>query len=325
MHRKTYTAPLCQFGLDPEPGEDFFVLYDYKDWYPNEVGINIPSLSLTVVNEPPFQPDGCSTITATNPGSFPNQQPIATSYLLPNSDPNVPFQTGRRFATPIDVWSIEVADYEQNYSTASSGVPCSELEPDESICSGSDACHGTFDISPCVGFGTLGNDNTLASGDRTVEENHPCRNRLFVQGVFEGGSPGDKTYSVQMSEPGSDNFETATYRTFNGNSADIIENSILGGYDIGSVSFAGGSASLDPNPPSDGTGQYETGFNFVTEQCFCFQFAGTIINLGRIQTVSPSAINGKFGFRNKEITNERILRDVDDSFVEIGDPQFSFP
>lgn len=319
-----------QFGLDQEPGEDFFVLYDYKDWYPNEVGINIPSFGLDYVSGD--NEVGCGLVKAKNVGSFPDLQPIATSYLLPNSDPNIPFQITRRLATPPEVWSIDVADYDQTFPE-SSGYSCYELFVDPIIpgftfCEGSDSCHGTFDVSSVVGFGTLGNDNSLTGGDRTVEENHPCRNRLFVQGVFEGGSPGDKTYSVQMSEPGSDDFETATYSTFSGNSAIIIENSILAGYNIGRVTFAGGSLSDDPNPPTNGNGLYTSFYNEVTQSCGCASLEeppGTLINLGRIQTVNPIAVNGAFGFRKRAATDFQTTTTLTDSFVEIGDPQFSFP
>ena len=309
------------FTFPSSDEDEYFILYDFKDYYHTEIGLSLPATNIQIgLNE--IQ-DECAILEVLNPGQFPAKDLIATSTPVPSS--NLPFDPQRTWVGPIDVWSISVASFRQIFPD-SEGFPCSDIPEGFTFCEGEGSCHGTFANSPSVGYGTSGLATSVGIGQRTVVENHPCRNRLFVQGVFEVGSVYvDKAYSVFLSEEGSSNFGGVTYEIFSGNSADII--ALAPQYDIGGVNFNSAlPPGSDPNPPSDGTNFYRSFFNDFTEECGCVNTdPGTIDNKGRVDTrMIPGFDNGQFGFSQPQIDCTRNLGIVPDSFISYGTPSILF-
>lgn len=278
-----------RYSLLPDtPEQEIFVLYDYKDYYFEEVGMNINqgSAGTEPVERVDFPCD--ITYTAEEGGTFPAVQAIATGYLVPEA--TLPFDLTRRFACPADSWIITPGALEQNFPYASNGDTCENnaLDPYPAFCRSEGLCHGDKDIIQPEAHGAIGNTNCVRRGYRNVFEEHPTRNRLFVQGVFKDEVFGQSSsYSVQISAPGSDDFEGATYVTFTGGAADQIELYEANGVELGSVFF--GSDGTDPNPPTSFSESPETIYyvNFSDPfgppyNCDCVAPNVTFLNLGRV-------------------------------------------
>ena len=147
----------------------------------------------------------------------------------------------------------------------------------------------------------MGNEEVMAYSQRTVEANHPVRNRLFVQGIFKSvlSSDSELAYSYMLSDVGSDNFELSNYFTFTGTAAQRINTSstTFGGLDFGR-GFPSG-VDLDPNPPSSwsdqGTNPQAQYFSENTNIefgppwfCDCDEATSEVLNFGRQDDLNTS-------------------------------------
>jgi hypothetical protein len=223
---------------------EYFVLYDYKDYYPDQVGLQLAEGSYdSVVTSIGI----CDTATCPS-GSVPSRQYLAYRTLVANAPGStLPFQPEAQLTCPNQGWDAPINDPSQTFP-ASSGVSCDDQPSGEPECDSEELCHGSQNLPDYVGYGSMGEEDVFGFTERTVEENHPYRNRLFVQGIwFDPGF----AYSFCLSDVGTDDFEGFDYVTFTGTAALRIEQSTSA---IGYLDFGTGYPSgvdLDPNPPSD--------------------------------------------------------------------------
>jgi hypothetical protein len=238
------------FVFDSGDPDQYFILYDYKDYYPDQVGLVLAEGSYDSVVT---SISGCDTATCPS-GTVPSRQYLAYRTLKPlPPGSQFPFQPEARLTCPNQGWDAPINDPTQSFP-ASSGVSCDDQPSGEPECDSEELCHGSQTLPNYVGFGSMGERDVFGFTARTVEENHPYRNRLFVQGIWfdvEALDPLEHAYSFIISEVGTDDFEGSDYVTFSGTAALRIEqsNSVRGGLDFGTGYPFG--VDLDPNPPSD--------------------------------------------------------------------------
>ena len=338
------------FVFDLSNPDEYFILYDYKDYYPDQVGLVVSSGSYSAVES---SMSGCDDITCPG-GSVPSRQYLAYRTLKPNPPGSVlPFQPEARLTCPNQGWDAPINDPTQVFP-ASSGVSCDDQPSGEPECDSEELCHGSQNLPDYVGYGSAGNSDVFGFTERTVEENHPYRNRLFVQGIWVNvGSldPLEHLYSFCLSDVGSDDFEGFDYVTFSGTAAVRIEQStsIRGGLDFGTGFPAG--VDLDPNPPSNpdpGSGPlpYLWSGNSSLPKfgppwlCDCDEANAIIVNNGNIDSLCASgSVQGYAGGVWKTGTygwaepTDPLGPEITDNFLDggvgtprtIGEPQLNFP
>ena len=286
-----------QYGIydpdDPDDEQQFFVMYDFKDYYFEEVGMNIGSGAVGSNTQTDTDPS-CDVLFQASPGEdFPAVQAIAFSYLLP-APASLPFSTDLGFACPANSWSITLGELDQNFQIASNGLECEEQDIGD-FCKSVSLCHGPKDIITPVAYGAIGNTSCVFRGYRSVFEDHPCRNCLFIQGVFKQ-TRNDfldivGAYSVQLSNPGDAVFASASYQTFTGTAYDQIDfYETFYSLDVGRVFF--GSDGQDPNPPTSYSSADEQRIYFENFSdplgppfnCDCLSPTVQVLNYGRVDS-----------------------------------------
>ena len=291
----------CVFDIgDPE---QYFILYDYKDYYPDQIGLVVASGDWGDDFE---RNNICDTMSAGNEATWPSRQYIAYRTLAPNPPNSIrPFQPDGRLTCPNQCWSLEIPKWEQVFED-DSGTACDdEPFPPGPDCGSSEFCHGSQELGENVAYGAMGNQEVLSYSDRTVEANHPVRNRLFVQGIyvsFASTLPGSESVdanSFMLSDVGSDDFEGSNYYTFTGTACERIRNGFA---DTGGLNFGRGfptGVDLDPNPPSSWTDQdvffsprYFAANNALEFGppwfCDCLEATNIVNNLGRLDDLHTS-------------------------------------
>ena len=264
-------------------GEDrAFITYDYKDYYPNQVGLNVPEGAVgqgvkSVTSQ-------CDTITA-NPGSpFPAIQFIAYAYEIENSTGYefLPFKTRQRYACPEQAYRIDMGALTQNFFVPSNGISCFD-NSFEDYCASVEFCHGLKPMPTYACYAHFGSDNAVQAGGRSVFSDNPLRNRMFVQGLRSSSSL--EVVVVSASQPGKDDFEGFEFLTFTGSNAVRIFNS---GQLIGSLNFGNQiQPNQEPIPPTDTNcslnGEVHQNIqNLFTEECFCSDPGCSFVNYGKV-------------------------------------------
>lgn len=287
------------FVFDPTDASQYFILYDYKDYYPDQIGLVVQSGEWGSDFE---LSNSCDTISADDDATWLTRTYLAYRTLAPNLPGSlVPFQADGRLTCPNQSWDAPVPDWEQVFED-DSGTACDdEPVPPGPNCGSSEYCHGSQDVGINVAYGAMGNEEVLSYSQRTIEANHPVRNRLFVQGIFKSvlSSDSELAFSYMLSDVGSDNFELSNYFTFTGTAAQRIDTSstTFGGLDFGR-GFPSG-VDLDPNPPSSWSDQdtnpqaqyfsENTNIEFGPPWfCDCDEATSEVLNFGRQDDLNTS-------------------------------------
>lgn len=336
------------FVFDQSNPDEYFILYDYKDYYPESVGLVVASGSWGTGSQ---KNNTCDTMTAQTNATWSSRQYLAYRSLVPLAPGSLlPFQPDARLTCPNQSWDVQVPEHRQVFED-DSGTDCDD-EPSGPNCGSSEFCHGEQDLGSNVAYGAMGNDEVLSYSERTVEQNHPVRNRLFVQGIFNdleiNPASLEDVYSFALSDVGSDDFEGNDYVTFTGLAAFRIRtgNTTAGGLDFGR-GFPSG-VDLDPNqdssPASPRFFSENTSLEFGPPYfCDCADATNEILNYGLLDDLYTSQqiyrggnwINPTPGWEDisLKLTSNLIDNGVSLSYEEtrrgtdrvIGTPQFNFP
>lgn len=262
--------------------ERAYITYDYKDFYPTQVGLNIPSGNVGDATK--TAEDDCSTVIAYPGSAFPSIQAIAVAYEIDNDFgmESLPFKTNQLYACPFEAWRIDMGLLTQEFFEESNGISCFD-NPSEDYCKSEEFCHGFKTMPSYACYGSLGSTNAVQAGSRTVFPDNPLRNRLFIQGLK--ASSALQVVTVSASAPGSDDFEGYEYLTFTGNDAQAIFDS---GQSVGSIDFGNPSPPTiqEPIPNTDQNcsdfGQvHQNILNPFGPECYCFDPQCSFVNYGK--------------------------------------------
>lgn len=285
------------YSFDPEPEDQAqFILYNYLDYYPNEFGLSVASgapgsKTMRDLLEP------CSVEYEVPPGdTFPGVEIVGVAEPVMHAI--LPMQVSQRFIVPNESWTIQLGKPYQNHREPDNGKSCNENFEDcppntNCFCPSSGLCHGVnTGIAQPYGFGSVGSTNALSRSPASRHvKGSPLKNRLFLQRCFRqiGNDffpSRPSAIGVQASAEGSDDFETATFETYTGPTAESVD-FYVDGY------IRGGSDGEDPNPPllaGDGEG-YPIGmyrYNLINQvdvydfECSCIPSGVINANHGRL-------------------------------------------
>ena len=319
---------------DDDPDNAFFILYDYKDYYPESVGVVVGSSdydSAEAVVE-----GGCNVVTCPS-GSMETKTYIAYRTLKPNP-PGIalPFEVEAQLSCPVEGFNVPIENPVQNW-VADSGVLCEDQPSGQPECDSTDFCHDAREPD-YVGYGKVGSGSVERDiTQRTVKQDSALRNCLFVRSIWYSFSG---YYAYCRSEPGSDDFESYEFIT---NQEAHNFNSNFFGLQFGSPA----GNSLDPNPPDQtdgGSGYVLWSRNVATEfppyQCGCIEANATVLNLGPIDGIGSNGSAQSFVDGNWvrpsifwQVPEEGVPATTNDPFFImnlvnpriIGQPQYSFP
>ena len=317
---------------DDNPEDAYLILYDYKDHYPDQVGVVVASSDYEEAEA--VVENGCNEVTCPA-GTMQSRQYVAYRTLKPNPPiVQLPFEVEARLSCPVESWDVPIENPTQTWEP-DSGDLCEDADPYPE-CGVTEYCHDPRNPS-YVGYGKVGSITVESDTQRTVAQDSVLRNCLFVRSIWWSF---DGYYAYCRSQPGSDDFEdndfitTTEAHNFNANFFGLQF-----GFPLGS--------DLDPNPPDQtdgGSGFVLWSRNLTTEfppwACGCDEGNVTVLNNGAIDGIGSSGSlqvykNGNWVepsiYWSVPEEGEQATRS--DSFFTmntinpriIGQPQFSFP